>query len=384
MNQMFIRRSNHTKNKVCILTSVHSPFDTRIFFKEAKSLAKAGYDVTLIAQHNKNEMVDNVKIIALPKAKNRIHRMIGLTLKAFWLALNQKAYVYHFHDPELIPIGLLLKFLGKKVIYDVHEDVPDDILIKEWIPITIRQIISLIFKIFENWAARRMTFIITATPYIRDRFQKRLGTKVMDINNYPILDELCLSDIDWYQKEHAVCYVGIISKIRGIFEMIEVISKTDARLLLAGQFSNVKIRDDVTNMIGWANVEELGQLNRAEIAQILSRSLAGLVLFHPVPDHTYSQPNKMFEYMSAGIPVIASNFPLWKEIVEGNNCGICVNPLKPKEIADAIQWIIDHPEDAKRMGENGRRAVKEKYNWEYEGIKLLKVYENLFSNVCYK
>jgi len=107
--------------------------------------------------------------------------------------------------------------------------------------------------------------------------------------------------------------------------------------------------------------------------------MAGLVLYHPVPNHTDAQPNKLFEYMSAGIPVISSNFPLWKEIVEGHQCGICVDPLKPDEIAKAIQWILDNPEKAKKMGENGRRAVEEKYNHTVEEKKLLTLYKLLLS-----
>jgi glycosyltransferase involved in cell wall biosynthesis len=127
-------------------------------------------------------------------------------------------------------------------------------------------------------------------------------------------------------------------------------------------------------MPGWDKVEELGQLNRSEVAQTLARSMAGLVLFHPEPYHLDAQPNKMFEYMSASLPVIASNFPLWKEIIEGNQCGICVDPMNPAAIGEAIQWLIDHPDEAKRMGENGRRAVEKKYNWESQVISLTKLY----------
>ncbi len=95
--------------KVCILTSVHSLFDIRIFHKQAKTLAKAGYDVTLIVQHTRDEVIEGIKVIALPKPKNRFHRMIGLVFRVFRLALTQKADVYHFHDPELLPVGVLLR-----------------------------------------------------------------------------------------------------------------------------------------------------------------------------------------------------------------------------------------------------------------------------------
>lgn len=108
--------------KICIITTVHSPFDVRIFHKEAKSLVKFGYDVPLIAQNNRNEVVDRIKIIALPKPKNRSMRILGLTWRVFYLALHQHTDVYHFHDPEIIILGIILKILGKKIVYNVHED----------------------------------------------------------------------------------------------------------------------------------------------------------------------------------------------------------------------------------------------------------------------
>jgi glycosyltransferase involved in cell wall biosynthesis len=89
----------------------------------------------------------------------------------------------------------------------------------------------------------------------------------------------------------------------------------------------------------------------------------------------------MFEYMSASLPLITSNFPFWKEIVEGNNCGICVNPLNPQEIADAIKYIINNPKEAEKMGKNGRDAVEKKYNWTIEEIKLFKVYESIVNKI---
>jgi glycosyltransferase involved in cell wall biosynthesis len=124
-------------------------------------------------------------------------------------------------------------------------------------------------------------------------------------------------------------------------------------------------------------VDALGFVDRESVRATMARSMAGMVLFHPEPNHIDAQPNKMFEYMSAGIPVIASNFPLWREIIEGAKCGICVSPLDPEEIAGTIRWIIEHPAEAKQMGKNGRRAVEERYNWDIEEKKLLGFYSTL-------
>ena len=361
--------------KVCILTSAHPPFDTRIFHKEAKSLVKAGYDVTLIAQHDKDEVVDGIRIVSLPKPKNRLQRMTRTVWSVYRKALEVNADVYHFHDPELIPIGLLLKHRGKRVIYDVHEDVPRQNLSKSYMPKVFRRPISLLIGALEAFSARRFDGVIAATPFVNKRFLG-LGSNAINVNNYPLASELYETENQWKNREKAVCYVGGIARIRGAFEMVEAIGKTKYRLLLAGNIET-GIEKDLKQVSGWQHVDTLGFVDRNGVKAAMACSMAGVVLFHPEPNHIDAQPNKMFEYMSAGIPVIASNFPLWREIIEGAECGICVDPLNTEEIAEAIKWIIEHPAKARLMGKNGRRAVEERYNWQNEERKLFDLYQEL-------
>ncbi len=362
--------------KVCHMTSVHALNDTRIFIKECKTLRDAGYDVTLIVQHDKNEIIDGILIKGIDKPRNRLERMLKSTRQVYKQALECDADIYHFHDPELIPVGLRLKWKGKKVIYDVHEDVPRQILSKRWIPAPLRKTLSWMIERVENYSAKRFDYIMTATPFIRDRFLK-INKRTLDINNYPILSELHMPNADWNSKEKSVCYIGGIGKVRGIHEMVDAIGMTKGSMLLAGNFESTVEREIVVKKNGWNRVKELGYINREEVKAVLSKSMVGLVVLHPISNYVDALPVKMFEYMSAGLPVIASHFPMWKEIVDGNNCGRCVDPLNVYEISNAINWIMDNPEQAKRMGENGRRAVEEKYNWEREGIKLLEIYEGL-------
>ena len=365
--------------KVVHLTTVHPPFDTRIFHKEAKTLVRAGYEVTLIAQHERDEVVDGVKIVALPKPKNRFTRIFGLTWRAFWLALRQKAEVYHFHDPELLPIGVLLKLFSRaKVIYDVHEDVPEQILTKHWIAKHLRRAVATGFNMVEKLLARAMDAAVAATEGIAEKFA-RFSPVV--VHNYPDLGMLPNPSIGKDRDGKVLVYVGGISKLRGAFEMVralEHLTHIDGlRLDLIGRFEPGDLEEELQVLPGYRRVRFLGWLRWAEAWQCAQGAVAGLVLFHPAPNHERSLPNKLFEYMAAGLPVIASNFPLWKEIVEGNKCGLCVDPLNPKEIAKANEYLLAHPEEARRMGENGRRAVVEKYNWDMEGKKPLKLYEEL-------
>ena len=367
--------------KVCILTSVHPVFDTRIFYKEARTLSRAGYDVTLIAQHNKNEIVEGIKIIPLPKPKNRTERFLKTDFLLFKKALQQKADIYHFHDPELMPAGLFLKLLMKaKVIYDVHEDVPKQIFSKQWLPEIVRNPVSIFVNWFEKLISQKFDYIITSTPDIKNNFKQY---NVVDIKNYPVINTSSLIYKKFLpnKRNYILIYVGGLAKIRGIEEIIKSIEfinpKYNIKLKLLGKFSDKEFEKVVKILDKKSKIEFLGWVLPQEVNKYLLDADIGLVCLYPLRRFLTSFPVKMFEYMAAGLPVIASNFPLWKEIIEGNNCGICVNPLDAKEIARAIEYLIEHPEEAKKIGENGRKAVLEKYNWENESKKLVEVYKIL-------
>ena len=362
--------------KVCHLTSVHPPYDTRIFIKECSSLAAAGFDVTLIAPAERDEIKNGVKIRAVKKNASRLLRMITTVNEVWEKAQDAHADIYHFHDPELIRIGLRLKQQGYKVIYDAHEDVPRQLLAKHYLPSFSRKLIASRFERYENHAAEKFDQVITVTPLLEKRF-KAFNPNTIQVCNFPSLGEFPKAATNWDGRSNEICYVGNITAIRGIHEMIKAMEHCNSILHLGGNFSPPALREEVVRCEGWNKVVEHGFMNREQVKKILSNCKVGLVLLHPAENYVDAYPVKMFEYMAAGIPVVASDFPLWKEIISKHQCGICVNPRNISEIANAINYLLSNDTTAHQMGLNGRQAIESEYNWEQEEKKLVTTYQHL-------
>jgi glycosyltransferase involved in cell wall biosynthesis len=374
--------------KACVMTSVHPPFDIRIFHKECKSLAAAGYDVTLIAPFDapaEPHHVDGVAIRAVPRSSHRFQRLTRTVWRVYREAIKQTADVYHFHDPELIPVGLLLRLRGKKVVYDIHEDLPRCMPYKPYLPKWVGRAVAGTVEMLENFASRFFSALVAATPGIAVRFSA-INDRTVIVNNYPLMTELlAVPKRPWEERDVAVTYVGSsVSASRGAVEMVQAMGLLpphfEASLALAGPFLPANLQDALATEPGWNRVRVLGMLPRPEVANVLSRARAGLVVEHPEPNYVAGKPIKMYEYMAAGIPVISSDFPLWRQIVDGAGCGLCVDSLNPHKISEAIHYLLTHPKEAEEMGQRGRQAIIERYNWDREKRKLLHLYAELMGS----
>jgi glycosyltransferase involved in cell wall biosynthesis len=359
-----------------MLTSVHSAADVRIYEKEARSLSAAGYRVLIVAPHSENGMNGEIEVVGVEHQGNRMRRMTRGVWDIYGRALRIDADVYHFHDPELMPVGLLLKLHGKRVVYDVHEHVPEDILDKEWIPRAFRNPVAKAARFWEKVGARAYDAIVAATPAIAGKFPPE---KTFTVQNFPIVDELLAGCALAYRERPAlISYVGGLSTYRGAREMVEAINllpeSLGTRLQLIGPLEPEALRNDLMKLDRQNRIEFRGRVSRLEVGRLLGMARVGLVLFHPLACHVVAQPNKLFEYMSTGIPVVASDFPLWRETVHRVGCGLVADPLDPGAIAQAVRWLLEHPEEAERMGRRGLEAVKSRYNWESESHKLLQLY----------
>jgi glycosyltransferase involved in cell wall biosynthesis len=369
------------KTRVCVLTSVHPPFDVRIFHKECQSLANAGYEVTLVAPHTKNEQRGAIRLLAVPRHDNRLRRLLRSVPAVYRLALRENADIYHFHDPELIPVGLLLRAQGKTVIYDMHEDLPATFSYKNYLPRWLRWPLSKVAGIVEDLSARWFSALITANPPTADRFSKNHGM-VTIVQNFPLMQEFPRVDRSNGDARSSLVYVGLrLTKARGVEEMVRAMGlldpNVDARLKLIGVFDPPELPAELSRIPGWERVDCLGMLGRSQVSDLLCQARAGLSVLHPEPNYVNAQPVKLYEYMGASIPVIVSDFPVLRRIVEVTRCGLLVDPLDPAAIAAAIEYLWNNPREANEMGERGRLAVETCFNWVHEEEALLGLYNNL-------
>lgn len=367
-----------TKSLICHMTSVHPRNDVRVFQKECRSLSEAGYTVTLVAADGLGDkLTEGVQVIDVGLKKGRFARIFQTAYRVYKEARNQRADIYHFHDPELLPYGVLLSLAGSKVVYDSHEDFPRAILGKEWISPWLRKCISVCAELFENWCVGRFSAVVASTPRITQRFAA-LAKRAENINNYPILDDYDF-DPGWSNKKQEFCFTGGISHERGIIPLMEATGNLDYTFNLVGRFATKALYEQVKAMPGWEKVNEVGWVDRAEVNHYLRKSMVGLLNVFHIPNAEGSQPNKLFEYLAAGIPVIHSDNPHWQFITDRYECGIAVNPASAEELAGAISFIMNNPDEAEKMGLRGRKAVFDNYSWENETITLLMLYKDLLA-----
>ncbi len=367
------------KKKVCLLTCVHpTALDVRVFHREAKTLAANHYHVVLVAQHPRNDVVTGVRIVGVPKPRNRFRRMLG-SAGLLKVALQENAFIYHFHDPELIPLGLFLKLVKRrKVIYDVHEDFPKSVLSKAWIPRSLRSTVGAVLCVVERVSSAVFDAVVVAADDIARHFPRR--ARVTILRNFPFIATARTTSKRFRRSSAILICVGGMSRDRGIEEMVRAVDivRYPATLLLIGSFTDASFEEELRRTAS-KRVEFMGQVPHERVFEYLDGADVGLILFHPIPNHLACcwRNNKLFEYMARGLPIIGSNFPLWRELIEGHRCGICVDPLNVGEIAGAVEYLIENPEQAERMGENGRRLIIERYNWEMESRKLVALYREL-------
>jgi len=368
--------------KICHLTSVHDRFDARIFQKECRSLLNVGYDVSLVVADAKGDaIVDNIHIFDVGTEENRIKRFLNTIKKVKEKAIELDCDIYHFHDPELIFAGLSLKRLGKKVIFDMHENVPADISEKEYIPVFLRKILSLIYEQIENYSVKRFDGIVSTRQSINDRLIQ-YNNNIRLVTNFPEI----VTEIEKTGSEiSTICFAGAIVPNWQHKEIIQAIENIDnVRYLLAGPADH-KYLEELKSLKGWEKVDYLGVVPFKDVKEMYKKATIGVAIYIYCKNMDGTTGNlantKLFEFMNWEIPIVCTDYSLWKEIVmEQEECGICVNPYDINAISDGIKYIINNPESAIQMGKRGRLAMINKYNWQSQEKILFELYSNVITN----
>lgn len=369
--------SGTVRPRIRHLTSVHRVEDTRILRRECRGLVRSGQDVALIVGHPPTEPVDGVRIIGVGGPRNRLDRMTRVAWRVLRAARRERADVCHLHDPELIWVGLLLKLMGHRVVYDAHEDVQLQIMHKFWIPIWARRLLSLGAAGAVKLAGAVFDGIVTATPSIAEHFP---AGKTVVVQNFPHAEiAQAANGTPIEARKYAFSYAGQLTAVQGIREIMTVASGLPDGMtgVVAGWFDNGEVEREVRGSAGWQRVDYLGELTHDDAVAVMRDSRCGVVVDHPISNYLDSYSTKMFEYMACGIPVVASNFPLWTRLVGDADCGITVDPLDPTAPAAAVRRLLDDPGEAARLGENGRRAILDRFNWEHEFAKLAALYPRI-------
>ena len=356
---------------------MHGATDPRIFEKECTTLAHAGYDVLLVATGDAPHAAE-FRVIALRRASTRPVRMMLGGMRAIWQAVRFRPDLVHLHDPELIPFIPILKARGIRVIFDAHEDIPATMLRKPYLSPHVRRIMAWFGRILVSAVDHAADGVVVATPAIGKGYSRAPQCLVQ---NFPIVSAWKVAERDALQTPRLV-YVGAISEGRCIWQMMDLIStlgpRHDAQLVLAGPVTE-QLLDRLRSHAGWRHTDFLGTLDRPEIVELLSTCTVGVVLFQPEPNHVESQPTKMFEYMAAGLPILGSDFALWRKLVLDQRIGALANPMDVDAIARAAEVLISDPHHAAEMGQRGRRIAEQSYNWRVEGDRLVNFYNDLLN-----
>jgi glycosyltransferase involved in cell wall biosynthesis len=366
--------------KICHITSTPQNAIPRLL-RESSTAIKIGIKPYIVAQGDSFEK-EGITYIGIRTARNRFERILFTSRLLINEALKIDADIYQIHDPELLPFASKLKKKGKKVIFDSHEFYGLQIEVKEYIPRILRKTISSIYKRYEAFICKRIDAVVAVcTINGKDYFENRTK-KTVFLANMPDIDVFFqgAQRIEEVGPKKVV-YVGTMSESRGITNLIKSVGKTKAKLTLCGSFPSEEYFRRIREFKEYNKVDYLGVVPRNEIVEILNDSYIGISTLLHVGQYSEidTLPTKVYEYMALGLPIIISDTNYARKLIKEYEFGICVDPGSIDELADKIDYLIDNPHIAKKMGEVGKRLAREKFNWSIEEMKISNLYTELIN-----
>ena len=370
--------------KICHITFDHFWNDARVYKKEILSQKEKGYEVIFYGWDRPEEKIDNgVQFIShfnyQPTKKERMKLMFSnKNIVNDLIKLN--ADIYQFHDFTLLEVGRKLKKAGRHVIFDCHENYLGTVPLK----LGRNKLGTFIFaKLLDEYYKRAVSLfdaVFTVSPNMVEAI-KKYNPKTYMVSNYPSINKY--AEPAKCDKEDFFVFQGTVYGFSNQKYIVEAINKvkSNARYKIIGNvFDNEKkiIEDNDTQK----RVDIVEWMEKEDLDRNMQQSIGGIVVLDYTAECCFKEgqlgSNKIFEYMLCGLPVICTDFKLWKDlIIDKYKCGICVEPKNSEQLKAAMEWIISHPEEAKAMGQRGRDAILNEFNWE----KGLRQYFDYYSQI---
>jgi glycosyltransferase involved in cell wall biosynthesis len=372
------------KQRIMLLSTVHPATDPRIFYKIAPSLSMY-YDVFCALPGAGTNVGSNAfKTIRLPHFKGLVARALLSHPVALWNYLRIRPDLVHIFVPELLPLAFLFRWLGTKVIYEVQENLYKKFSIKHY---NNAAVYRFLFRLCDQAARRKFHFIFTEKAYLEE--YQGLSYPHAVIHNYASItfidaNKSCLRSIS---DKPQLFYTGVISLERSFDTLITALSRLKVRYptFHVHLFGPLRLgQKEMSKLKGFADIRDnltfYGYTDLKMALPYAQNAIAGIALLKPVADYPESYTTKLFEYMSLGLPVITSDFPLYREVVEQSECGFCISPYDSDALYEKLSWFIENPDLGRSMGVNGRKSVEKNYNWRQEEGLLLSFYKSLFKS----
>lgn len=366
------------KPRVLHISTAHQPQDPRIVFKQCQTLSES-YDVFCALPHADPAVAPNIHFIRLPYFRRVIWRTLLTCPYILLRCLGLRPKLVHVYVPEFLPFAYVFRLLGAKVIYEVQENLYKKMHLKAF---NRGYVLEKAFRWFDHLARRHFYLIFTEHGYLDTYTQ--LAKPYAVVYNYPILpfiEPFCQP----YQPDSVkptFFYIGWLSFERAFDTLVESLARLKAAYprFAVHLFGRRLFADaDLEKIPQFTQIHDnlyfYGYQDQREAFPYAAGATAGLALLKPVGDYPDSYTTKLFEYMALGLPVVTSDFSLYRAIVERHSCGFCVSPYDSAQVTDALIYLIEHPAEARMMGQRGRKAVEKEYNWATEGQKLLGFYE---------
>jgi len=369
--------------KVCHIISGYYRIDARVFQRQCKSLKKYDFEVSVLTNDgDPEETIEGIPFYSCNRVYNsRIKTLIFAFHQFYEKAKMIDADVYQLHSPELLPLGMKLKKLGKKVVYDAHEHMPMHILEKDWIPKPFRFLLSKFVKLYMEYILPKFDFTITPHSHVLEDL-KTTVKNIELIANFPLVKKSTNFSFEEYKnRNNIICYTGTVYPYSNQQLLAYALqSINNLKYDIAG-YIDEELLHELELIIPPSKLKFHGRLPFNKLSKFYNNSTIGYVLYDYKLNLGYKLgsygTNKIFEYMEEGLPFICTDYILWKEICDNYHCGIYVPPGDKQKLEEALNFLIENKEEAYKMGQNGKQAVKDVFNWSSEESKYVKIFNSL-------